>query len=88
MDDGKSIERFLNTNSSIHTSPVALGTNRATLKTKYRPDKIYNRDPYMKWDMVFNGIDTPHRMANNSVHILVDRTWLKTELNEIDDFKI
>ena len=39
-------------------------------------------------DMIYNGIDTPHRLARNAAVAPVDRTWLATELNEQEDFKI
>lgn len=88
MDELKSIERFLANNSSVNPQPMGGSVVVADLKTRYRPDKLYNRDELMKWNMIYNGIDTPHRMANRSVHVRIDPTWLRTELNDIKDFKI
>lgn len=88
MLNGRDIELFLSKNSSVSNAAPGKFATRADLKTKYRPDKIFYRDEYMKWDMIFNGIDTPYRMASGSTHMSIDRTWLKTELNELDDFKI
>lgn len=88
MDDSKTIERFLSTNSSVNPQCVMGQAVRATLRTQYRPDKLFLRDGYLKWDMIFNGIDTPHRLAAMSTVAGVDRTWIATELNELKDFKI
>jgi len=88
MDEIRSIERFLESNSSVNPRPAAGTVVQADLKTKYRPDKLFVRDGLMKWNMIFNGIDTPHRMANRSMQVRIDPTWLKTELAEIKDFKI
>ena len=88
MAEIRSIERFLSNNSGLDTQFSTQDVVVADMKTKYRPDKIFPRDDYMKWDMAFNGIDTPHRMADGAVFGVVDRTWLATELNELKDFKI
>lgn len=83
-----SINRFLTNNSSINTQPEVDSVEQATLKTKYRPDKLCPRDQYFKWDLIFSGIDTPHKLARGGVVAVVNRTWLATELNEVKDFKI
>lgn len=88
MLETKSIERFLDNNSSVNPQPVMSTVTQATLRTRYRPDKLFPRDQYMKWDLIFNGIDTPHRMANCATMAQVDRTWIATELNDIKDFSI
>jgi hypothetical protein len=88
MLEQKTIERFLANNSSVNPQSVMGNVVQANLKTRYRPDKLFIRDGYMKWDMIFNGIDTPHRMPNRATMAQVDRTWLATELNELKDFKI
>lgn len=88
MLESKSIERFLSNNSSINPQP-AMGTVKiADMKTMYRPDKLCPRDSYMKWDLIYSGIDTPHRLARGGDIGIVDRTWLATELSGIKDFKI
>lgn len=83
-----SINRFLTNNSSINTQPEVDSVEQATLKTKYRPDKLCPRDQYFKWDLIFSGIDTPHKLARGGVVAVVNRTWLATELNDIKDFEI
>lgn len=88
MSEMHTIEKFLESNSSITSSYDAANLSVATLKTQFRPDKIFPRDDYMKWDMIFNNIDTPHRLARGAVVSSVDRTWLKTELNDLEEFKI
>ena len=88
MLEQKTIERFLANNSSVNPQSVMGNVVQANLKTRYRPDKLFIRDGYMKWDMIFNGIDTPYRMPNRATMAQVDRTWLATELNELKDFKI
>ena len=88
MLEQKTIERFLANNSSVNPQSVMGNVVQANLKTRYRPDKLFIRDGYMKWDMIFNGIDTPHRMPDRATMAQVDRTWLATELNELKDFKI
>lgn len=88
MLENKTIERFLSSNSDMSTDFVTASVSTADRKTKYRPDKLFPRDGYMKWDMIFNGIDCPHRMSNGAVVATIDRTWLATELNELKDFKI
>ena len=88
MLNGRDIELFLSKNSSVSNAAPGQFATRADLKTKYRPDKIFYRDEYMKWDMIFNGIDTPHRMANRATMAQVDRTWIATELNDHKDFEI
>jgi len=88
MLEQKTIERFLANNSSVNPQSVMGNVVQANLKTRYRPDELFIRDGYMKWDMIFNGIDTPHRMPNRATMAQVDRTWLATELNELKDFKI
>ena len=88
MLEQKTIERFLANNSSVNPQSVMGNVVQADLKTRYRPDKLFIRDQYMKWDMIFNGIDTPHRMANHATMAQVDRTWIATELNDLKDFKI
>lgn len=84
----KSIERFLANNSSVNPQCVMGEVVQANVKTKYRPDKLFPRDGFMKWDMIFNGIDTPHRMANRATMARLDRTWIATELNELKEFEI
>lgn len=86
--DSQTISLFLSSNSSMPTQPVVSGIAMADLKTKYRPDKLLPRDKYFKWDLIYSGIDTPHRLARGGVVDIVDRTWLATELNEQKDFKI
>lgn len=88
MTELKSIERFLDNNSSVNPQSVMGSVNIVTLKSKNRPDKVFPRDQFMKWDMIFNGVDTPHRLANRAAVAVVDRTWIATELNEVKDFKI
>lgn len=88
MIESNTIERFLDNNSSIRTQPTVDSFVVADLKTRYRPDKLFPRDQYFKWDMIFNGIDTPHRLANGAEVVSVDRTWLATELNDFEDFEI
>lgn len=88
MLEEKTIERFLANNSSVNPQSVMGNVVQADLKTRYRPDKLFIRDQYMKWDMIFNGIDTPHRMANYATMAQLDRTWIATELNDLKDFKI
>lgn len=88
MLESFSINRFLTNNSSINTQPIVDSVEQATMKTKYRPDKICPRDQYFKWDLIFSGIDTPHKLARGGVVAIVNRTWLATELNEVKDFKI
>lgn len=83
-----SINRFLTSNSSINPQPEVDSVEQATLKTKYRPDKLCPRDQYFKWDMIFSGIDTPHKLARGGVIAIVNRTWIATELNDIKDFEI
>ena len=83
-----SITRFLTSNSSINPQPEVDSVEQATLKTKYRPDKLCPRDQYFKWDMIFSGIDTPHKLARGGVIAIVNRTWLATELTDIKDFEI
>lgn len=58
------------------------------LKTRFRPDKLFLRDEFMKWDMIYNSIDTPHRLANGTAVAVTSRTQLCTELNELTDFHI
>lgn len=84
----KSIERFLSSNSSVNPQSIMDEVVQANLKTKYRPDKLFPRDGFMKWDMIFNGIDTPHRMANRATMAVVNRVWISTEMNDLKDFKI
>lgn len=88
MLESFSINRFLTNNSSINTQPIVDSVEQATMKTKYRPDKICPRDQYFKWDLIFSGIDTPHKLARGGVVAIVNRTWLATELNDIKDFEI
>ena len=88
MLENKDIERFLANNSNVHNDFITTSVTTADLKTKYRPDKLFPRDNYMKWDMIFNGIDSPYRMSRGAVVGTVDRTWLATELNDHKDFKI
>lgn len=88
MMELKSIERFLSSNSSVNPRPVAGTVVLADLKSQYRPDRIYTRDGLMKWDAIFNGVDSPYRMSNGTAHVQIDRTWLRTELNEVKDFRI
>lgn len=57
-------------------------------RTQYRPDKVFPRDDYMKWDLVYNNIDTPYRLANRAIVAVTDRSWLKMELAEQKDFKL
>lgn len=83
-----SINRFLTSSSSINPQPEVDSVEQATLKTKYRPDKLCPRDQYFKWDMIFSGIDTPHKLARGGVIAIVNRTWIATELNDIKDFEI
>lgn len=83
-----SINRFLTNNSSINTQPEVDSVEQATLKTKYRPDKLCPRDQYFKWDLIFSGIDTPYKLARGGIVAIVNRTWLATELNDIKDFEI
>lgn len=88
MAEEKTIERFLTSNS---TMPSSMPTNRLvvpTLKTQYRPDKLFGRDEFMKWDVIYNNIDTPHRMPRGKVLAIMDRTELRTQLNDLKDFKI
>lgn len=82
------IETFLKSNSSLSPQAVANGVVRTTMKSKYRPDKIFDRNELMKWNMIYNGIDTPHRMSNRAVFVKVDPTWLVTELDGLEEFKI
>lgn len=86
--NGTTISLFLSYNSSINPQPVVDSIVSATEKTKYRPDKLCPRDQYFKWDLIFSGIDTPHRLASGGEMNVVNRTWLATELNELKDFKI
>lgn len=88
MADSKTIERFLDNNSGMNPQCVMGYVVVADLKTRYRPDKLFPRDQYLKWDMIYNGIDTPHRLARGAAVAPVDRTWIATELNEQKDFKI
>ena len=88
MIESHTIERFLENNSDIRTQPTVDAFVVADLRTRYRPDKLFPRDPYMKWDMIFNGIDTPHRLAKGAEVVSVDRTWLATELKDFKDFEI
>lgn len=88
MLESFSINRFLTTNSSINTQPIVDSVEQATMKTKYRPDKVCPRDQYFKWDLIFSGIDTPHKLARGGVVAIVNRSWLATELNDIKDFEI
>lgn len=88
MLESFSINRFLTNNSSINTQPIVDSVEQTTMKTKYRPDKVCPRDQYFKWDLIFSGIDTPHKLARGGVVAIVNRTWLATELNEVKDFKI
>ena len=86
--DGTTIQLFLSSNSSMNPQPVVDTIVDATLQTKYRPDKLCPRDQYFKWDLIYSGIDTPHRLAAGGELNVVNRTWLATELNELKDFKI
>lgn len=86
--DSQTISLFLSSNSSMPAQPVVGDIAGADLKTKYRPDKLLPRDQYFKWDLIYSGIDTPHRLTRGGVVDIVDRTWLATELNELKDFKI
>lgn len=88
MLDGQTIQRFLATNSSIKPQAVIASTEQATLQTKYRPDKLCPRDQYLKWDLIFSGVDTPHKLARGGLVGIIDRAWLATELNDINDFEI
>ena len=88
MADDITIQRFLDNNSGMTSRPIRNRVVQATARTKYRPDRIFERNETMKWNMIYNGIDTPHRMAERSVFINVDPTWLKTELDGLDDFEI
>ena len=88
MDDYRSIERFLNCNSTMTPRGQMSSISSVTQKTKYRPDKVFNRDALMKWNMILNGIDTPHRLAPNAVFAKINETWLTTEIMELKDFKI
>lgn len=88
MLESKSISRFLESNSCINPQPELDTVEEATLKSEYRPDKLCPRDPYFKWDLIFSGIDTPHRLARGGVVGVLNRTWIATELNELKDFKI
>jgi len=88
MVELKSIERFLSNNSSMDPQTVMGSIQVATLRNKYRPDRMGSRDAYMKWDLIYSGIDTPHRLAPGGVLGVVDRRWLATEINGLKDFKI
>lgn len=88
MADSRTIEKFLSTNSSLRTVPERATLRNADLNTRYRPDKLFPRDDYMKWDLIFNNIDTPYRLANRAIVAVTDRRWLKMELAEQTDFKI
>lgn len=88
MTDTKSIETFLSCNSTMSPRATMSKTSVVSLKSKYRPDKIFFRGPLMKWNMILNGIDTPHRMAPKCVFANIDETWLTTEMAELTDFKI
>lgn len=85
---GTTIQLFLSQNSSVNPQPVVDSLVEASFKTKYRPDKLCPRDQYFKWDLIFSGIDTPHRLAPGGEMNIVNRTWLATELNELKEFKI
>ena len=76
MLESFSINRFLTNNSSINTQPIVDSVEQATMKTKYRPDKICPRDQYFKWDLIFSGIDTPHKLARGGVVAIVSWTGL------------
>ena len=88
MLEFKSIEKFLANNSSMNPQSVMGKVVQADMQSRYRPDKLFLRDAYMKWDMVYNGIDSPHRMANNATFARLDRNWIATEVNDLKDFKI
>lgn len=88
MDDSKSIERVLSSNSSMPSSVGYVKLVGVDLKSQYRPDKVFSRDEFMKWDMIYNNVDTPHRLVRGSIMSIVDRTALRTEINELVDFKI
>lgn len=88
MNDGRDIERLITQNSNLDT---AIPTSRVTYvstRYPYRPDKVFERDDLMKWDMVLNGIDTPYRLAPNAPVHHADRITLKTALKGLKDFKV
>lgn len=88
MADFRSIERFLSANSDMPANPVTERAVQVSPRDKYRPDRIFNRDAWFKWDMILNGIDTPYRLAAGAVVSRIDRTWLLTELEGLKDFEI
>ncbi len=82
------IDTFLNNNSGISPQAVSNGIVQVTPKSKYRPDKVFDRNEFMKWNMIYNGIDSPHRMSPRAVLVKVDPTWLVTELDGLEEFEI
>ena len=88
MAKNNTIELFLSSNASMPAKPVMEGLLQVTQRTQYRPDKLFPRDGTMKWNMIYNNIDTPHKLSNSRVLRLVDPTWLATELNELEDFTL
>lgn len=88
MADAQTIEQFINNNSSLINSPEYTTRKYITIDTKYRPDKIFERDDYMKWDMILNNIDTPHKLVPGVEVASISRVWLTTELNALKTFHI
>lgn len=88
MNDGRDIERLLTQNSDLDTAIPSSSVSTVSPKFPYRPDRVFERDDLMKWDMVLNGIDTPYRLSPNAPVRHADRITLKTALKGLKDFKV
>lgn len=88
MPNSTTIAKFLESNPSMSTDGQYVMPVAADLRSQYRPDKIFARDEFMKWDMIYNNIDTPYRMTSGAVFYPLDRTWIATEVNDLKDFKL
>lgn len=88
MADNNTIARFLSSNSSMPSSIGYSSVSGVDSKSKYRPDKIFIRDDCMKWDLIYNDIDTPYRLVPGTMVYITDRASLKAELKDLMDFKI
>lgn len=84
----KKIELFLSENSALHTDIPQDGATKIDLKNKRRPDKIFGRTGMMKWAMVLNGVDSPYMLNPGCVVYHPNTPALRTEINELEEFKI
>lgn len=88
MNDGRDIERLLSQNSDVNTDLPYSGVATVSPKFPYRPDRVFDRDDLMKWNMVLNAIDTPYRLAPGAAIRNFDRISLKSAIKELADFSI